>query len=219
MLKLCRKHRLLSALVYMFTRGLQDYTAPAVELLMAELTDPIDASTAGGQDNQTAGPAGASGAADPETGVDAYKLLVYLRCCLRGQQFPPGAGPLPGPQAGITKAATLGTSSDTVCELRCWCTLSRSNAAYAHSWLWHAGFMLYAESEMIYQSWRAFGGGDEVRAGAVAEQLPGAVDGSCALTLISHAASRAGCSSIEMLQFPCSFIFGVQPEPHKAVMH
>ncbi len=92
----------------MFTRGLQDYTAPAVELLMAELTEPVIASTADAEETQNAEPASASGAADSRTGVDGYKLLVYLRCCLRGQQFPPGAGPLPGPQAAITKAATLG---------------------------------------------------------------------------------------------------------------
>ncbi len=92
----------------MFTRGLQDYTAPAVELLMAELTDSINASRADAADTQNAEPASTSGAADSRTGIDGYKLLVYLRCCLRGQQFPPSAGPLPGPQAGITKAATLG---------------------------------------------------------------------------------------------------------------
>ncbi len=40
--------------------------------------------------------------------------------------------------------------------------------------------MLYAESEMIYQSWRAFGGGDEVRAETVAELLPGATGVSSA---------------------------------------
>ena len=112
-LKLCREHRLLSALVYMFTRGLQDYIAPAVELLMAQLTDSIEATTGGAEANTAAKPASV-GAADPRTGADGYKLLVYLRCCLRGQQFPPGAGPLPGPQSGITKAATLGAfSGDT----------------------------------------------------------------------------------------------------------
>ena len=36
-----------------------------------------------------------------------------------------------------------------------------------------AGFVLYAEGDMIFQSWRAFGGGDDVAAGAVSELLPG----------------------------------------------
>ena len=123
-LKLCRKHRLLSALVYMFTRGLQDFIAPAVELLMAQLTESICAGTqqhdtpagttaasAGeADDTSSAGPGtvGESLPAASRRGADGYKLLVYLRCCLRGQQFPPGAGPLLSTQAGITKAATLG---------------------------------------------------------------------------------------------------------------
>lgn len=33
--KLCRMHRLYSALTYILTRGLDDYVAPAVELLLA----------------------------------------------------------------------------------------------------------------------------------------------------------------------------------------
>lgn len=118
-LKLCRKHRLLSALVYMFTRGLQDFIAPAVELLMAQVTEPSDASAqplnspAAIADAADAGTAeqGSESKAAPlssRRGADGYKLLVYLRCCLQGQQFPPGAGPLPAPQASITKAATLG---------------------------------------------------------------------------------------------------------------
>ena len=111
-LKLCRKHRLLSALVYMFTRGLQDYIAPAVELLMAQLTVSIEASTASAEDHHTAKPTNVSAVTDSRSGADGYKLLVYVRCCLRGQQFPPGAGPLPASQAGITKAAMLGASSD-----------------------------------------------------------------------------------------------------------
>jgi hypothetical protein len=108
----------------MFTRGLQDFIAPAVELLMAQLADPRDA---GSQQSVAA-----AEAAEPDVAADVtpavtvattatqassehsarkYKLLVYLRCCLRGQQFPPGAGPLPSPQAGITKAAMLGEAS------------------------------------------------------------------------------------------------------------
>ena len=112
----------------MFTRGLQDYVAPAVELLMAQLADSASAdvqqstaaTSADVQQSTAATEAVALGIIPAQSAADKaaiastdcsarkYKLLVYLRCCLRGQQFPPGAGPLPGPQSSLTKAAMLG---------------------------------------------------------------------------------------------------------------
>lgn len=106
MLKLCREHRLFSALIYMFTRGLSDYVAPAVELLLA-LAFALPPSAT----DSSALHSGAHPTPDPsERNAKAfgYTLLVYLRCCMRGQQFPPGAGSLPPQQAGVTKAALLG---------------------------------------------------------------------------------------------------------------
>ncbi|KAK9804391.1 hypothetical protein WJX72_010740 [[Myrmecia] bisecta] len=86
--RLCRLHRLHSALIYIFNRGLNDYTAPTAELLLAMLY-------AGG---------GEGGRARRATG---YKLLVYLRCCLTGQAFPPGGGALPAEVASLVKAQVL----------------------------------------------------------------------------------------------------------------
>ena len=34
--------------------------------------------------------------------------------------------------------------------------------------------MLYADSDMVFQSWRAFGGGDDVPVAALSDLLPGA---------------------------------------------
>ena len=108
----------------MFTRGLQDFIAPAVELLMAHFTasaetgaqHPFAATEAAAPDvTDDATPAVTAAdtttLASSERDARKYKLLVYLRCCLRGQHFPPGAGPLPSPHAGITKAAMLGEVS------------------------------------------------------------------------------------------------------------
>ncbi len=75
--------------------------------------------------------------------------------------------------------------------------------------------MLYTESEMIYQSWRAFGGGDEVRAGAVAELLPGATCGSCAhgnITCRIFCRLRVGRHAALSMQ-PC---VNEEPEPYES---
>lgn len=80
--KLCRQHHLLSALAYILNRGLNDFVTPAAELLLGMLS--------------VAEPPSIS---DPSAGNDrvypreaaACKLLAYLRCCFRGEAFPPGA--------------------------------------------------------------------------------------------------------------------------------
>eukprot|EP00884_Botryococcus_braunii_P022622 jgi/Botrbrau1/9043/Bobra.0376s0020.2 len=71
--RLCGEHHLHSALAFLFTRALKEYTAPAARLLSAVLG---------------AGPKLA------ERAPLAYKLLVYLRCCFQGFSFPPGSGKL-----------------------------------------------------------------------------------------------------------------------------
>lgn len=48
-----------------------------------------------------------------------FKLLVYLQCCLRQQQFPPGAGPLPTAKGGIVKAGVLGDAKLSHATLHC----------------------------------------------------------------------------------------------------
>lgn len=106
MLKLCREHRLFRALIYMFTRGLNDYVAPAVELLLA-LASALPPSAADSS-AQHSGAISTADSSDRDAKAFGYTLLVYLRCCMRGQQFPPGAGSLPPQQAGVTKAALLG---------------------------------------------------------------------------------------------------------------
>ena len=82
LVKLCRQHHLLSALAYILNRGLNDFVTPAAELLLgmlsvAEPPAPADP------------PAGDAGVHLREAA--ACKLLAYLRCCFRGEAFPPGA--------------------------------------------------------------------------------------------------------------------------------
>jgi Golgi CORVET complex core vacuolar protein 8 len=103
--KLCRTHRLYSALTYVLTRGLGDYIAPAVELLLALAIAPSGAADA---DVDAVGSVQTEPVASAGQRAAGFKLLVYLRCCLRQQQFPPGAGPLPTSKAGVIKAGVLG---------------------------------------------------------------------------------------------------------------
>ena len=80
--RLCRTHQLHSALAFLFTRALSDYAAPAAELLLAHAH--------GLQDSRAEPEGGSPGGWDGRTPT-GYKLLVYLRCGLNGEAFPPGA--------------------------------------------------------------------------------------------------------------------------------
>ena len=105
MTRLCRAHRLHSALAFLFTRALADYAAPAAELLLAHAHAPADpphtlhptpggSSLAGLGANGGAADAGGrgnAGAWGPKRAA-GYKLLVYLRCCFAGRAVPPGMG-------------------------------------------------------------------------------------------------------------------------------
>ena len=82
--KLCRQHRLLSALSYILNRGLNDFVSPAAELLLAMLSVP----------EQPASADAAGAASTHPREAAACKLLAYLRCCFRGETFPPGTGPV-----------------------------------------------------------------------------------------------------------------------------
>jgi len=69
--RLCKTFKLYSALADVFTRGLKDFITPFEYLLEGMASDePDEASELG------------------------YKLLLYLRCCFRGECFPPGRGRL-----------------------------------------------------------------------------------------------------------------------------
>ena len=86
MTRLCRTHRLHSALAFLFTRALSDYAAPAAELLLAHAHAPAD-------ERPPAAADGHAPALVPAWGrkrATGYKLLVYLRCCFAGRAFPPG---------------------------------------------------------------------------------------------------------------------------------
>ena len=75
--RLCRMHQLHSALAFLFTRALSDYAAPAAELLLAHAHSPPDSQ--GGLEGNWG--------MKTQTG---YKLLVYLKCGICGEAFPPG---------------------------------------------------------------------------------------------------------------------------------
>ena len=76
--RLSREHALYSALTYVFTHALDDFTAPLADMVwaLARLGEA-------GEQLQT-------------RGWLAYKALGYLRCSLRGLQFPPGGALSPG---------------------------------------------------------------------------------------------------------------------------
>lgn len=74
-------HQLHSALAFLFTRALSDYAAPAAELLLAH----VHGVSAG----EHRGPDGDSHQWDAKTRT-GFKLLVYLKCGLCGEAFPPG---------------------------------------------------------------------------------------------------------------------------------
>ncbi|KAK9840784.1 hypothetical protein WJX81_004448 [Elliptochloris bilobata] len=93
--RLCRAHRLHTALASLFTRALADYAAPAAELLLTATVAKPEACPA-------------AGAAWGERAATAYKLLIYLRCCFRGHAFPPGSGELPAEARGLVRAQLLG---------------------------------------------------------------------------------------------------------------
>ena len=183
--KLCRTHRLYSALTYVLTRGLGDYIAPAVELLLALATAPSGATDADadadGSSFETA-PAGQRAA--------GFKLLVYLRCCLRQEQFPPGAGPLPAGKAGLIKAGVLGEwvpCSAVHHVVVVSQGLTAAVAGHTHTKRGHfhllnitphiltvAGMLLYATPATMLQLWRSLGGS---AASIAPEQLQQALPG------------------------------------------
>ncbi len=114
LIPLCIRHRLFAALIAIFTRALRDHQTPAALLLVAAAAaaEAEEAAGAAGaaepaaasqpQAKHAASAAAATeaeAAAAPDALLQrreslrlAYKLLVFLRCCLLGQAYPPGVG-------------------------------------------------------------------------------------------------------------------------------
>lgn len=92
LIPLCIRHRLFAALVHIFTRALADHQTPAALLLVA---------SAAAAEAEAAAEAAAAAAMEARTSAEllaarqslrlGYKLLVFLRCCLLGLSYPPGA--------------------------------------------------------------------------------------------------------------------------------
>ncbi|EDO31039.1 predicted protein, partial [Nematostella vectensis] len=73
MVKLCWSHCLYDAILYVYNRGMRDYTTPLEELL-AVLKSSINSDKPLNDTDQALG----------------YRLLVYISCCLAGRAYPVG---------------------------------------------------------------------------------------------------------------------------------
>jgi len=89
--RLCSTHGLHAALAHLYTRGLDDFTAPADAMLAAARSEAR------------------SIALPSKPVVHAWhRLLLYLRESFRGRRFPPGRGTLPADRVPRLKAELLG---------------------------------------------------------------------------------------------------------------
>ena len=78
-LKLCQKHKLYSAMVYIYNNGLNDWITP-INTLIAVC-----------KPSRTASPKGGSDSAEVRTQrLLGYKLMLYISYCFQGQEFPSG---------------------------------------------------------------------------------------------------------------------------------
>ena len=103
MARLSRQHALYSALTFIYTHALDDYVAPIAELIFAIVRSRQSTGQTGAEQLVATGPAAppavvAGITGRPEDGQGAseqhylgFKLMAYLRCCLQGNAFPPGA--------------------------------------------------------------------------------------------------------------------------------
>mmetsp|Transcript_17781 Transcript_17781/g.42660 ORF Transcript_17781/g.42660 Transcript_17781/m.42660 type:complete len:1130 (+) Transcript_17781:439-3828(+) len=87
--RLCRENRLYSALIYVNNRALGDYVAPACDLLVEHARSLLEGRI---EDAKAVG----------------YKLLLYLRCCVRGEGFPPGAPRDAAVEAALVRSQAVG---------------------------------------------------------------------------------------------------------------
>ncbi|PSC67213.1 vacuolar sorting-associated 8-like protein isoform X1 [Micractinium conductrix] len=121
LIPLCIRHRLFSALLHIFASALQDHSTPAALLLVAAAAageaEAEAATAAAAAELAAAAAGGAWAAAQGSTAAAAlqareslrlaYKLLLFLRCCLLGLGYPPGAGGVPPEQQQRGKAQAL----------------------------------------------------------------------------------------------------------------
>ena len=84
---LCWTHRLYSAIIYIYTRGLRDYATPVTEI-SRQLLGPVREACRENKNNGRA--VQTMPKEDTEMG---YTLLIYIRYCLTGLAFPSGALP------------------------------------------------------------------------------------------------------------------------------
>ena len=82
-IRLCRQHRLTTALAYLFPRALLDYVAPVAELVIAIAKAKAEEQEAVAQGSLSERKA---------SRALGFKLLVYLRTNFAGLTFPPGKG-------------------------------------------------------------------------------------------------------------------------------
>ena len=104
--RLCRAHRLHTALLDLFSRGLDDFVTPVVELMATERLGPLDTHTPSPSSSSASA---STSAATTTAAADAcrLKLLLYLRESFRGNWFPPGRGALPAHRVPILRAQLL----------------------------------------------------------------------------------------------------------------
>ncbi|KIJ67823.1 hypothetical protein HYDPIDRAFT_83392 [Hydnomerulius pinastri MD-312] len=90
-IRLCQTHQLWDALIYVYTRALQDYVSPIVELLslMRKILSPASGTSSSN---------GTGFQSSPPPPQHAYKIFPYLVNVLSGQTYPSGE-PLPSDEA------------------------------------------------------------------------------------------------------------------------
>ena len=103
--QVCVQHKLFSALVNVYNRGLMDYTTP-IDLLLVPVMEPVVPATGGDASSTAMTTPGGAQPAEHTTAVQkllartdeeqrriGYKLLLYLQYCLLGRAFPRGDVP------------------------------------------------------------------------------------------------------------------------------
>ena len=103
--QVCVQHKLFSALVNVYNRGLMDYTTP-IDLLLVPVMERVVPATGGDASSTAMTTPGGAQPAEHTTAVQkllartdeeqrriGYKLLLYLQYCLLGRAFPRGDVP------------------------------------------------------------------------------------------------------------------------------
>lgn len=78
LIPLCLSHSLFSAIIFIFTRALNDYKSPAILIFTAAVEEWVSR--------------GENGVLQDPYSAHVLKLLLYFRTCFRGELYPPGSG-------------------------------------------------------------------------------------------------------------------------------